>query len=95
MKKILITGCAGFIGFSTAEKLLKKKISVIGIDSINNYYSVKLKKDRLAKLKKYKNFIFIKNDLSVLNSVYKILKKYKIKTILHLAAQAGVRLVNN
>ena len=92
MKKILITGCAGFIGFSTAEKLLKKKISVIGIDSINNYYSVKLKKDRLAKLKKYKNFIFIKNDLSVLNSVYKILKKYKIKTILHLAAQAGVRL---
>ena len=56
---ILITGCAGFIGFSLAQKLLSnKKHKVIGIDSIDNYYSVKLKKDRLNILHSQKNFKF-------------------------------------
>ena len=92
MKTILITGCAGFIGFSTSLHLLKKNYLVFGIDNLNDYYSVKLKKDRLNILKKYKNFSFIKNDLSSLNFILKILKKNKINKIIHLAAQAGVRL---
>ena len=59
--KILITGCAGFIGFHLSKKLLEnKKYKVFGIDNINNYYDVKLKKDRINILKK-KNFKFEKN----------------------------------
>ena len=92
MNKILITGCAGFIGFHLTHKLLKDNNSIIGLDNMNNYYSSKLKKDRLSILKKYKNFFFIKNDLSNLNNIINIIKKNKIKIIVHLAAQAGVRL---
>ena len=54
----LITGCAGFIGFHMCQYLLKKKLNVIGIDSINQYYSKKLKLDRLSLLKKNKTFKF-------------------------------------
>ena len=61
--RILITGSAGFIGFHVAEKLLKKGTKVYGIDSINNYYDVSLKKSRLSILKKYKNFTFVKIKL--------------------------------
>ena len=92
MNKILVTGCAGFIGFHLTLQLLKNNYSIIGLDNMNNYYSTKLKKDRLTILKKYKNFLFIKNDLSNLNNVINIIKKNKIKVIVHLAAQAGVRL---
>ena len=53
MKKILITGCAGFIGYNLSKFLLKKKFFVIGVDNIDNYYSVKLKKERIANLKKF------------------------------------------
>ena len=56
MKNILVTGCAGFIGMHISEKLLKKNYKVIGIDNLNNYYDVKIKKSRLNILKKYKNF---------------------------------------
>ena len=56
MKKILITGSAGFIGFNFALKLLKKNYEVIGIDNFDDYYSVKLKKKRVQQLKKFKNF---------------------------------------
>ena len=63
--KILITGAAGFIGFHLAKALLsRRKNKVIGIDNYDNYYSVKLKKLRTAYLKKYKNYKFIKVDLS-------------------------------
>ena len=88
----LITGVAGFIGFHTALNLLKKKQSVVGVDNLNSYYSVKLKKKRLNKLKKFKNFKFIKLDLSKKNN-YKSLEKYisNIKVVIHLAGQAGVR----
>ena len=61
--KILITGCAGFIGFHLSHFLLKKKFFVYGIDNLNNYYDVKLKESRLSILKNYKNFIFYKFDL--------------------------------
>ena len=61
--KILITGCAGFIGFSLAHKLLQSKSNtIIGIDNIDNY-DIKIKKDRLNKLKKFNNFNFLKVDI--------------------------------
>ncbi len=90
-KNILLTGCAGFIGMHAALKLLKKKFNVIGIDNLNHYYDVKLKKNRLKLLKKYKNFYFFKNDLKDKNILDKIYHKHKFTKILHLAAQAGVR----
>ena len=90
-KKILITGVAGFIGFSLAQVLLKIGMQVVGIDNINNYYSQKIKRDRLKILKKYKNFIFYKRDIREKSFLNKIFKKYKFKFVYHLAAQAGVR----
>lgn len=90
MKKVLITGVAGFIGYHLAKSLLKKKIKVIGVDNLNSYYSVKLKKDRLSNLKN-KNFIFIKCDIKNLLKLKIIFKKYNPSYIIHLAAQAGVR----
>ena len=92
MKKILITGCAGFVGFNLSIFLLKKGFNIIGIDSLNNYYSVKLKRDRLNNLKKFKNFKFIKSNLLNIKLISKIIQKNKISNVIHLAAQAGVRL---
>ena len=88
---ILITGVAGFIGYSYATFLLNKKIRVIGIDNVNNYYSIKLKKDRLNKLKQYKLFKFYKFDLRNTKQLDLIFKKNKFDAIYHFAAQAGVR----
>lgn len=91
MKTIVITGVAGFVGFHLAKALLKKKIRVIGIDNINNYYSIKLKKKRLSFLEKYKNFNFYKVDLRNLIALEKIIENKNIYQIYHFAAQAGVR----
>ena len=87
----LVTGCAGFIGMHLTLSLLKKNKSVIGIDNLNNYYDVNLKKKRLLHLKKFKKFNFKKVDIKNLNSLKKIVKDYKIDYIINLAAQAGVR----
>ena len=87
----LVTGCAGFIGMHLTISLLKKNKSVIGIDNMNNYYDVYLKKKRLSNLKKFKKFNFKKVDIKNLNSLKKIVKDYKIDYIINLAAQAGVR----
>ena len=89
--KILVTGCAGFVGYHLSNFLLKKNITVIGIDNINNYYDVNLKKSRLKILKKNKNFFFSKFDLINQKKLENLIKKFKIKHIVHLAAQAGVR----
>jgi UDP-glucuronate 4-epimerase len=89
-KKILITGCAGFIGFHLSKKL-SKKFNVVGVDNLNSYYDVKLKKDRLKILKKIKNFKFYKNDISNFNEVKKIFNNNKFDSVINLAAQAGVR----
>lgn len=90
---ILITGVAGFIGFHLADKLLSQNINMIGIDNLNDYYDVKLKKDRLNNLRsRYKKkFNFLKVDILNKKKLEKIFKKYKIKKVIHLAAQAGVR----
>ena len=92
MKKIiLVTGSAGFIGFHVSKLLLKNNYNVIGVDNLNNYYSVSLKRNRNKELKNYKNYTFIKIDICKKNKILEICKKYKINYILHLAAQAGVR----
>ena len=87
---ILITGCAGFIGFHLSIYYLKRNQTIIGIDNLNSYYDKKLKLRRLKELKKFKNFIFIFLDLKKKKSLTK-LKKYNFKYIIHLAGQAGVR----
>ena len=89
---ILITGAAGFIGYHLTNTLIEKN-KVIGVDNLNNYYDIKLKKKRLYNLlenKNKKNFKFIKLDLSKKND-YNKLNKYKFDIIIHLAAQAGIR----
>ena len=73
--KVLVTGCVGFIGYHVCDYLLKKKSYVIGVDNINSYYDVKLKKDRLKNLSKYKNFNFNKIDISNYKKLKDIFKK--------------------
>ena len=87
---ILITGCAGFIGYHLSIFYLKRGKQVLGIDNINNYYRKELKLKRLNKLKKFKKFKFFFIDLKNKQSLKKI-KKYRVKFIVHLAGQAGVR----
>ena len=90
--KILITGCAGFIGFHLSEKLLKNKnFKIVGVDNLNSYYSVKLKKLRLNILKKNKKFKLFKIDISNYNKLKKIFNENKFDIVINLAAQAGVR----
>ncbi len=91
--KIFITGCCGFIGFNFAIFLAKsnKKIRVVGVDNLNDYYSADLKRKRLKKLNKNKNFIFYKIDINQYEKLKKLYKKYLFNYVFHFAAQAGVR----
>ena len=90
--KILITGCSGFIGYHTVLKFCQQKnTKVFGIDNMNSYYDINLKKSRLKILQNKKNFFFSKIDLTDKNKLEKIFKEYKFKKVIHLAAQAGVR----
>ncbi len=91
MKKILITGAAGFIGFHLSNRLLTKKYKVLGVDNLNPYYSVKLKKDRLRILKKFKDFTFAKVNLEDKKKLLKLYKNFRPEIVVNLAAQAGVR----
>ena len=96
-KTILVTGSAGFIGYHICKKLIGQSYFVIGIDNINNYYDVKLKKARLNELVKFSKqankgkFIFCKCDLNDKDSLSNIFEKYNPKLVINLAAQAGVR----
>ena len=95
--KILVTGAAGFIGFHVCKVLIKEGHYVIGLDNLNDYYDVDLKKARLNELyklinkNKENNFIFFKTDLEDNNYLEKIFGQNKFQSIIHLAAQAGVR----
>ncbi|MDC3170809.1 GDP-mannose 4,6-dehydratase [Prochlorococcus sp. AH-716-E13] len=93
---ILITGVAGFIGFSLCNRLLEYDDQIIGIDNLNSYYDVKLKDARISKLKEKakklnKKFLFIKENIENKEEIEKLFNKYKPKYVVHLAAQAGVR----
>lgn len=91
MKKILVTGVAGFIGSKVSEMLLKDGYNVIGVDNINNYYDIILKLWRLDNLKKYSNFMFYKTDIENYNALRSIFKSNCPNAIINLAARAGVR----
>lgn len=86
---VLITGCAGFIGYSLVIDLCKKGYNVIGIDNLNDYYSLDLKQTRLTELYKNKNFTFFLKDINQLDELSFDLN---IDIFINLAAQAGVRL---
>lgn len=88
--KILVTGVAGFIGFSLTVALLKKKYNVVGIDNLNSYYNKNLKIDRLNLLKRFKKFSFKKIDITSEKELKKI-SNINFKYIFHFAAQPGVR----
>ena len=88
---ILVTGCAGFIGSKVAENLLKENHFVIGIDNMNNYYDVRLKKFRVNNLKTYDNFAFYEGDIENKDFLEKIFKNHKIDVVINEAARAGVR----
>ena len=91
MKKILITGAAGFVGFHLSKKLLDSRFTIIGFDNLNDYYDVDLKYSRLEVLKGYDNFTFTKGDLADNEEVVSVFEKYQPEIVINLAAQAGVR----
>lgn len=98
---ILVTGAAGFIGYHVCKKLIENKIEVIGLDNLNKYYDVNLKKSRIEDLDKLSeksksNFKFFKTDLTNNDDLHKVFKNQNsissnISVVIHLAAQAGVR----
>lgn len=92
-KTVLVTGAAGFIGSFLSERLLSdfEDIRVIGFDSVNDYYDIRLKESRLKKLQKHENFIFIKTNLADKDKVNEVFCKYSPQIVVNLAAQAGVR----
>jgi UDP-glucuronate 4-epimerase len=92
--KVLLTGVAGFIGHAVAIKLLARGDTVIGVDNLNDYYDVRLKQARLANILAHantKNFKFVKLDLAEQNPTAKLFETEKPDSVIHLAAQAGVR----
>ncbi|WP_299229133.1 SDR family NAD(P)-dependent oxidoreductase [Sulfurihydrogenibium sp.] len=91
MKTVLLTGAAGFIGWKTAEFLLKEGHKVIGVDNLNNYYDVRLKEYRKKDLEKYENFKFYPVDIENLQALEILFNDYKFDVVINLAARAGVR----
>ena len=91
MKKVLVTGAAGFIGFSLCKELSKKKYQCMGIDNFNNYYDLKLKLDRKKLLKKKYGVKIVKLDLTNNKKLKYFFNHNKFDLVYHLAAQAGVR----
>jgi UDP-glucuronate 4-epimerase len=90
-QKVLVTGAAGFIGFHLTQKLTRLGYHVIGIDNINDYYDVNLKKSRLEILQKLSGFTFYQADLTNKKQIDELFKKYQFPYVVNLAAQAGVR----
>ena len=96
MKRILITGVAGFIGFHLVKRLMKDDFCLVGIDNINDYYDINLKNQRLKNLEifsknKKSNWKFFKSDLVDEKALRLIFYEYKPDVVINLAAQAGVR----
>lgn len=89
--RILVTGAAGFIGSMQSIRLLERGDQVVGIDNLNDYYNVELKKARLQRLQDYPNFKFIKMDIADRQAMPDLFAKEAFQRVVHLAAQAGVR----
>lgn len=89
--KILVTGAAGFIGMTTALRLLARGDEVVGLDNLNDYYEVSLKENRLARLTPHPNFRFVKLDVADRAGMEQLFATEKFDKVIHLAAQAGVR----
>ncbi|MBP87496.1 MAG: capsular biosynthesis protein CpsI [Planctomycetaceae bacterium] len=91
MTKYLVTGAAGFIGYHLCEQLLGRGDEVVGIDNLNGYYSVQLKRDRLAQLVGRAGFAFHQLDVADDKAVQDLAAHERFQVVLHMAAQAGVR----
>lgn len=89
--KILVTGCAGFIGMHVTKSLLAQGHEVVGIDNLNDYYSPQLKLDRLSQIESSQGFSFLKMDISDANAIHQLFAEHAFERVVHLAAQAGVR----
>jgi UDP-glucuronate 4-epimerase len=89
--KTLVTGAAGFIGMTTALRLLARGDEVVGLDNLNDYYSVQLKMDRLARLQAHAGFRFVKMDVADRDDMARLFADEGFERVIHLAAQAGVR----
>ncbi len=91
MQRILVTGTAGFIGFHVARRLLEQGQSVVGVDVLNDYYSPRLKRDRLLQLEKHAAFEMHEFDLADRQQTSDLFQREPFDRVIHLAAQAGVR----
>jgi UDP-glucuronate 4-epimerase len=89
--KILVTGAAGFIGMTTCLRLLARGDEVVGLDNLNNYYDVQLKRDRLGRLTSHANFKFVQLDVADRAGIEALFGQGGFARVIHLAAQAGVR----
>lgn len=88
---LLVTGCAGFIGYHLVEQLLLSGQPVVGIDSLNDYYDPALKRARLDRLTQNPGFSFLQVDLANRSEMQQLFARYRFEVVVHLAAQAGVR----
>ena len=91
MGRFLVTGAAGFIGFHVAKRLLERGDEVVGLDNVNDYYDVGLKQDRLRQLAGQQGFTFVQLDVADRAAVPALFGQHSFETVIHLAAQAGVR----
>ena len=89
--KVLVTGAAGFIGSFAAQRFLARGDEVVGLDNLNDYYDVNLKRARLARLEKHPAFRFVKLDLAEQGGMAALFAREKFQRVVHLGAQAGVR----
>ncbi|GGD65617.1 NAD-dependent epimerase [Paenibacillus nasutitermitis] len=88
---ILVTGAAGFIGYHLSQRLMEDGQQVIGIDNFNDYYDIQLKRDRMGRLHRHPLFTGMEADIARFDELDALFRDYKVKTVIHLAAQAGVR----
>jgi UDP-glucuronate 4-epimerase len=89
--RVLVTGCAGFIGFHLSKKLIERGHKVLGLDNLNHFYDEGLKEARLGILRSLSGFTFIKADIADLQVIQELFQREEFGPVVHLAAQAGVR----